>query len=209
MRLAVFLVCSGVGYLLGHYLPDPWATYVSILVSYHLFLFYLVITAEHDAGFAMPVLQTIVAHAACLAVLIGLAIGRRYVPFLGIVRLFVPALAPFEANWLFSKGAPRRAAPPEETGNTAAVAASTAASPNESANASETPSSTEAPATSVAPAAPKEEYTADDHTAWLTYLAQPRRAFRKPGMSVGDEMKLWLAARPLGKAAASQNQKPN
>jgi len=206
MKLAVFLICSGVGYLLGHYLPDPWATYVSILVSYHLFLAWLVITAEHDAKFSMPVLQTIVTHGACLALLLGLAIGRRYVPFLGIVRMFVPALAPFECDWLFSGsrnryGAPKETISPEPSASTAVASSSTASS---SAAATSEPK-----AASEAPAAPKEEYTADDHTAWLLYLAEPRRAFRKPGISVGDEMKLWLAARAQEKVALSQNQNPD
>jgi hypothetical protein len=31
--------------------------------------------------------------------------GRRYVPFFGLIGLFVPGLAPFEAEWLFSGGA--------------------------------------------------------------------------------------------------------
>src|ERR1035441_10714543 len=109
MKLVVFLICSGIGYLLGTYLPDPWSAYVSILVSYHLFLFWLVITADHETGFSMPVLSTILTHAACLALLVGLAFGRRYVPFLGLVRMFVPALAPFECNWLFSAGTVRKA----------------------------------------------------------------------------------------------------
>jgi len=107
MRLIVFLICSGIGYVLGHYLPEPWASYVSILVSYHLFLGWLVITAEHEGGLALPVLPTVLTHAACLALLIGLAMGRRSVPVLGLVGIFVPGLAPFESDWLFSGGSRR------------------------------------------------------------------------------------------------------
>jgi hypothetical protein len=196
MKLAVFLICSGIGYLLGHYLPDPWAAYVSILVSYHLFLFWLVITADHDAGFSMPVLPTIVTHAAFLAVLVGLAIGRRYVPLLGLVRIFVPALAPFECDWLFRPVAPRRAVSPENE-------------PAEAKSSTAVAGTSETPAKSVAPAAAKVEYSADEHTAWMSYLKEPRRAFRKPGLSVGDEFKLWQADRAQGNAMPAQKQHSN
>jgi hypothetical protein len=193
MKLVVFLICSGVGYLLGQYLPEPWASYVSILVSYHLFLAWLVITADHDAGFSMPVLSTVLTHAACLAILIGLAMGRRYVPFLSLVRLFVPGLAPFECNWLFAGGTVREKVP-EEPIDTAAVAETPVAPTNE------------ATIANTASAVPEAEYTADEHTEWIRYLGRPRRAFRKPGVSVEEEYKQWWAARAEYKALLAQNR---
>jgi len=33
--------------------------------------------------------------------------GREYIPLFGILRYFIPALAPFEADWLFSGGRKR------------------------------------------------------------------------------------------------------
>ena len=194
MKLLVFAICSGVGYLLGHYLQDPWSSYVSILVSYHLFLAWLVITADHEAGFSLPILSTVLTHAACLAVLIGLAMGRRYVPFLGLVRFFVPGLAPFECNWLFSGGGPKKAASKETftaQADTATATASAVASG------------------SAVSAVPEAEYTADEHNAWISYLAHPQRAFRKRGLSVGDEFKLWQAARAQYKAKLPQNLHPD
>lgn len=98
----VFLVCSCIGYFIGHYVPEPFGAYLRILVPYHLFLLYLVFMENDKAGLSMPIGQTIVTHLACLALLVGIAIGRRYVPFFGLIGLFVPALAPFEAEWLFS-----------------------------------------------------------------------------------------------------------
>jgi len=193
MRLVVFLICSGIGYLLGQYLPEPWASYASILVSYHLFLAWLVITADHEPGFSMPVLSTVLTHAACLALLIGLAIGRRYIPFLSLVRLFVPGLAPFECNWLFAGGTVRKKVP-EQTIDTAALA-ETPASP-----ASDTPIPSSESAVAEA------EYSADEHTEWIRYLGRPRRAFRKPGVSVEEEYKQWRAARAQYKALLAQNR---
>ena len=98
----VFLVCSCIGYFVGHYVPEPFGAYLRILVPYHLFLPYLVFMENDQAGLSMPMGQTIVTHIACLALLVGIAMGRRYVPFFGLIGLFVPALAPFEAEWLFS-----------------------------------------------------------------------------------------------------------
>jgi hypothetical protein len=196
MRLAVFLVCSGIGYLLGHYLPEPWASYVSILVSYHLFLAFLLITAEHEPGFSFPPIVSIVfTHAACLALLIGLAMGRRYVPILGLVRIFVPGLAPFECEWLFSAGKKKKVASESEISSKAGAKADGSAAAGTSATVASSP------AVSAEPT-----YTFDDHDAWLRYLGQTNRPFRKPGLSVGDEFKLWHEARAQRRTAASQNE---
>lgn len=105
MKLAVFVVCSGIGYLVGHYLPQPFGAYAQLLIPFHLFLFYLIVMENEKTGLSMPVGQTIITHLACLALLIGIAMGRRYVPFFGLLGLLVPGLAPFEAEWLFSGNA--------------------------------------------------------------------------------------------------------
>ncbi len=205
MRLIVFLICSWIGYLLGHYLPEPWASYVSILVSYHLFLAWLVITAEQEGGLSLPVLPTILTHAACLALLIGLAMGRRAVPILGLVGIFVPGLAPFESNWLFSGGRPKKTvlkeahalqAVAEQTVETQAVAATAVDSKDEASTSGDEL------------AEPEAEYTADEHTAWIRYLRDPRRAFRKPGLSVAEEFKLWQVGRAKYKVMLSRKQNP-
>jgi hypothetical protein len=103
MRILAYLFATAIGYALGHYLLDgPAAAYASILVSYHLLLAFLVITAEQKKGFSMPIGHTIATHAAVLALLIGLAYMREQVPLFGLISLMVPALAPFETQWLFS-----------------------------------------------------------------------------------------------------------
>jgi hypothetical protein len=104
VNTAVFVVSTIVGYLLGHFLPGAWAIFVSLLVSYHLFLAWLVFSADHETGFSLPIGSTILTHLACLMVLIGIGIGRHYVPLFGLIRYFIPALAPFECTWLFSGG---------------------------------------------------------------------------------------------------------
>ena len=201
MRLIVFLACSGIGYVLGHYLPEPWASYVSILVSYHLFLAWLVITAEHEGGLSLPVLPTVLTHAACLALLIGLAMGRRQAPILGLASIFVPGLAPFESNWLFGGGRPKKNADPKAAGDLQG-------SRNDAIAQDRISSDGVREATSDELGEAEAEYTANDHTAWLRYLAHPRRAFRKPGLTVAQEFKLWQAARVRYKAMLSQSQRP-
>jgi hypothetical protein len=195
MKLVVFLICSGIGYLLGHYLPDPLGTYVSILVSYHLFLAWLVITAEHEGGLSLPVLQTVLTHAACLAVLIGLAMGRHHLPLLGLVRIFVPGLAPFECKWLFSRDMAKKKAQQEADTPAVVAAASVVSTP-------------EGAATNPDSDPPEAEYTADEHTAWIRYLADKRRAFRKPGLTVAEEYKAWREARARYLAMLAQDQAP-
>jgi hypothetical protein len=105
MKKIAFLICSGIGYLIGHYFgTGAVAAYSSILISYHLYLAYLVVSAEKETGLSLSVGQTIVTHAACVAMIIGLAMGRHSIPFFGIIRLFIPGIAPFEVTWLFSGG---------------------------------------------------------------------------------------------------------
>lgn len=79
-----------------------WSVYVSILFSYHLFLGWLVITADHEGGFSLPVVPTILTHLACLAVILTFGMGHHFVPFFGILRFGIAGLAIFECRWLFS-----------------------------------------------------------------------------------------------------------
>ena len=88
MKQAGFLICSGIGYLIGHYMGNgALAAYLSILVSYHLYLGFLVMIAEKETGFSLPIAQTVVTHAACLAVVVGIAMGWRTIPFFWLIRL--------------------------------------------------------------------------------------------------------------------------
>jgi hypothetical protein len=230
-----FVVCSLIGYLLGRFLPQgAWSAYAPILISYHLYLVWLVIIADHETGFSMPVTHTILTHAAFLAALVGLAVGRNYVPFFGLIRIFVPSLAPFEFKMLLSGGmakkqAPQEAAsseplaipaPPLATGVAPPVVSSETApqaaiAPEISAPRVSVPQISTSAQVSASPQAsrgmgfvePDSRFNNDDHNAWVRYLAQPRRAFRKPGTSVEDEFNKWLAARAQLKAlVGAQNQ---
>jgi hypothetical protein len=101
--VVVFAFASLAGYFVGRLMPPGWwAIYMSILVSYHLFLAWLVLTADHDAGISMPIVSTITTHLACMVVVVGLGMGRHFVPFFGVFRYGIAGLAIFERGWLFS-----------------------------------------------------------------------------------------------------------
>jgi hypothetical protein len=229
MNRAGFVVCTLIGYLLGRFLPQgAWSAYAPILISYHLYLVWLVIIADHETGFSMPVPHTILTHAAFLAALIGLAVGRHYVPFFGLIRIFVPSLAPFECKMLFSGGTVKKQAPQEaassELVSVSAPPVVTAAAPPavSSERAAQTAIAPEKPTPQISTSAqvsaspqvsrgmgfvePDHRFNNDDHNAWVRYLAQPRRAFKKPGTSVEDEFNKWLAARAQLKALTAAQQ---
>jgi hypothetical protein len=115
MKVAAFLVSTLLGFLIAHYLLDGTAAiYGSLLISYHLFLAFLIVIGEREKGLSLSIGPSIVTHLAFLAILIGVGVGRHYVPLFGFIRYFTPSLAPFEAEWLFSGGRKKReAAKPE------------------------------------------------------------------------------------------------
>ncbi len=103
MKVAALLVSIVVGFVIGHYLlAGAAAAYLSILISYHLYLVLLVVFAEDRKALAMSPIATIGTHLAFVAFLLGFAYTRTHIPFFGLLSLFLPALAPFEAHWLFS-----------------------------------------------------------------------------------------------------------
>jgi hypothetical protein len=175
---AVYLVCALIGFAVSSLLPPgAWSVFAYLLVTYHLYLGYHVMIAEHETGLSLPVFSTILTHLACLALVVCFALGRGHIPFFGWIRIFVPALAPFERDWLF-KARIRNTKKPapiskgEASQKAAAVANAITAT-----------------------------VTVDDYEEWLKYLAQPNRPPRKPGLSVQDEYKQWLLARAKAKLA--------
>jgi hypothetical protein len=98
-----FVLANLLGLLAGTLVPDgAWAIYTSILVSYHIFLAWLIVLDDHKKGVSLPIASTVVTHVACLALVLPLGMGRHYIPFFGIFRYAIAALAIFERGWLFS-----------------------------------------------------------------------------------------------------------
>lgn len=184
MRIVVFLVCSVLGFLAGHLFPTgAWATFVSILVSYHLFLIWLVITAEQEAGFSLPIGSTIVTHLACLTLVVTFGMGRNIIPFFGLIRYFIPAIAPFERDWIF-KGNTKKAEGKEKKVSVKPAKAAAAI-----------------PLVSVDFAL--SEATLEDHDEWIRHLSQHNRPLKRAGLSVKEEYEQWLVARVSARQAAA------
>ncbi len=171
-----FIISSLIGFVVARYLFEgAWAAYAYILISYHLFLVWLVITAEHETGFSLPILSTIATHLACLTIVIGITVGRHYIPFFGLIRYCIPAMAPFERDWVF-KGSTKKSKseekkkpvkPAKPTASINLVSVDTALS----------------------------EATLEDNDAWLRHLSQPNRPHKIAGLSVKEEYEQWLVAR--------------
>ena len=179
------------GTLLSHLLPDTaWVTFTYILVSYHLVLAFKVLTADKKAALSLPMGQTILTHMACVGILVGLAIGRHQIPFFGMIRLFIPGLAPFEAEWLFT-GGKKKIERISETDDEAIQAATMHAESGDVA------------AVTAAQAKPSlyDSSTGEDYNEFLELMQKGKRPFKKPGMSVREEYELWLAAKAKGPAS--------
>lgn len=165
-----FVICSLVGYLIGHFLLDgAAAAYASFIVSYHLYLVIVVVLNDKKAGLSMSPVEAVFTHMAFLTLVVGLPYLRAHIPFFGIVTLLVPALAPFEADWLFSKGAKSETSAKKEIHHI--------------------------PIEKLL-----QEATGQDHAEFLEYMKLPGRKFSKSGRGVREEYAYWLADRAAKKS---------
>lgn len=190
-----FVISSLIGFVIARYLFDgAWATYAYILISYHLFLAWLVITAEHETGFSMPIVSTIVTHLSCLTIVVGVTYGRHYIPFFGLIRYCIPALAPFERDWVF-KGSKKTSENPKTT-----------ESKEKKEPVKRAPAVAAIKLVSVDTAL--SQATLDDHDAWLRHLSQPNRPHKRAGLSVREEYEQWLVARISARQVSPPSDSP-
>ena len=167
MKIFAYIVSALIGFAIGHYLLEgAAAAFGSVLISYHLYLLFLVLMAKHEKGLSLPVGQTIFTHLAFLVVVVGLPYMRVQIPFFDLISWLIPGLATFETTWLFSgQGKIVKAAEEQKPVDTASA-------------------------------------TAEDHQEFVAYLKMGHRPFRKPGGTVDDEFRAWLADRAGKRAAA-------
>jgi hypothetical protein len=190
-----------------------------MLISYHLFLGWLVITAEHEPGFSLPVVSTIFTHICCLVVILCVPTVRHIVPFFSVIRIGVTYIAVFERDWLFKSG---KKATGSEAGPVLNVHADAIAAlaPVGAVRESE-PFAPLVQSTPVAEWAPVQQpvvtrvepvsggvaepgvNTAADHEEWLRHLTNRKPGDLKRGLSIKDEYAQWMAARAKARAAAS------
>ena len=203
--IAAFLACAALGFFAGTLAPEGSGAslYVTVLVAYHLFLAWLVFLSNtsfseegdsrKDAAMALPVVHTLLTHAACLAVILGSVAsavhklaqlhadpqdlgaphsdGYAIYQIAKVVCGAMAGLAIFERRWLFSaEPAMRTAHPTLQT----------------------------APLSPVLEAA-----TGDDMRDWQHYLAQKKPGSRPLGSSIKAEYEQWLMARQQARNAAA------
>jgi len=156
--------------------PGAWVLYLSMLVSYHLYLGWLVISAEHEAGFSLPILSTIFTHLCCLGVVSSLPSLRHVIPYFTFLRFGVAYLASYECQWLLRSSGTR----------------------NVSENAEPSVVQDSVKKIDPAPAPVMQVVTVsgeDDHEAWLRHLAKRTPATMRRGLSVKEEHDEFMRAR--------------
>lgn len=99
--LALF-VSGCLGYLAGYYMPHGWPSILTtMLVSYHLFLVWLLFNAKHGLQTIKSFGYVASIHLACLVVIVSLGSGQLVVPHFDWVCTGIALLAYFERGWLF------------------------------------------------------------------------------------------------------------
>lgn len=96
------IVAGAIGYAAGLLAPTGWwSILISMLISYHVFLGWLVLTAKKKLEVMRPLSYAAMSHVACLVVIVSLGSGRIVVPHFDVVCCGVSVLAYFERDWLF------------------------------------------------------------------------------------------------------------
>jgi len=161
--------------------PGAWVLYLSMLVSYHLYLGWLVISAEHETGFSLPILSTIFTHLCCLGVVLSLPSLRHVIPYFSFLRFGVTYLASYECQWLFRSHSARKPSEAPE------------------------PSVAQDAVKKIDPAPAMQLVTMggdDDHEAWLRHLAKRTPATMRRGLSVKEEHDEFMRSRAKGRVVS-------
>lgn len=88
------------GFFVGRLMPDPaWSVFASMLLSYHLFLGWLIFTGEKEVKLSLPILATIGIHLVFLIIIVALTMAREYIPYFRLVKYALAAVGVFE-RWL-------------------------------------------------------------------------------------------------------------
>jgi hypothetical protein len=99
--ILVVLGC-GFGYVISRFVPDgPLSVLVPLLVSYHLLLAVLVVTAMQDKGHKLNPIPAALTHAAFFVLLLIVATAGAMVPYFEYLRFLLPALAYVELTVIF------------------------------------------------------------------------------------------------------------
>jgi len=199
--LLAFLVCAGIGYFIGTLVPaGAPSIYTTILVAYHLFLAWLIFRVRGDsdegekkAGISLPIVHTLLTHAACLAVILApVAAALHSMPFLAHPAAAAAAADPAdpEAAMLQMDNANHLLRLIKGVCCTIAALAVFERRWLFSSEVSEKPRPQPVPS----PVVSTVHATGDDTLEWERYLAAHRQSFPL-GTSIKAEYEKWLVAR--------------
>jgi hypothetical protein len=217
-----YVVCWAIGFGVSLELrPAVWAYYAGMLLTYHLFLAWLIFTDEKQGKRSQSIPVSVAVHLGCIVLLVA----ARFIMVGALVLLihsqpkanmretvYIAArllqiaqallfywLCKGERKWLFA-GERKMAEHPWLPPQPAASAPSLTSAPT-----SYTPTFTSAPPEKLKPApatvfASKPE---DEHSAWMQYLATRKLSDMKRGMTVKEEFEQWRKARERNRAVSS------
>ena len=193
-----FVICGVTGYFLGTFAPaGAPSIYASILISYHLFLAWLVFgkttnleDGNKRAGVSLPILHTILTHAACLVVVIGpVAIAINRMP--SLVAPNTIAGDPTDPEAAIREMNKTRRELRLFEGLCCSIAGFAVFERKWLFSSEATKKPRPEP---VAPPVPAVRATTDDAADWHAYLTANRQSF-SPGASIKAEYEKWLVAR--------------
>ena len=203
---AIYLVCCLVGFVVSLAArPEFWAPYAGVLVTYNLFLAWLVLSGEEKTARSHGILATVAGHIAFLILLVAARFGLMTslihavqsesnglldpTSILGmrIVRtlqvLITYGLVYCEMTMLFSGVRDKQAASPDETAVMMAP-----------------------PLVPLQPGAPLEAATGADHYEWLQSRSNQKTMHYDPRKSPADDFEQWLRARGKTQYPLSQSE---
>jgi hypothetical protein len=100
--ILVVLGC-GFGYVISRFIPDgPLAVYFPLLISYHLLLGILIVTAMQEKGHTLNLPKGALIHAAFFVLLLVAVTAGGMVPYFEYLRFLLPALALLESTVMFN-----------------------------------------------------------------------------------------------------------
>ena len=190
--VAAYIISDIIGSVIYLFLRQSTslAMVAAIFISFHLFLAWLVVTADRK-GLSLSIVATIFTHLACVVIVflcsslvdaLSPAGGLIPIYFFFALRpvryalgLAIPALAVFERAWLFSESKGKKEVP--VTAKSLAIAADKQA------------------AASAA--------TTEDYQAWLSYVAKRNPSSVKRGMTLKDEYEEWMVTRMKNRRTVS------
>jgi hypothetical protein len=110
--LVAFLVSAFIANFVSRFLPEgKWYNYDYILISYNLFLIWLVVKAERVERISLPIGLTLTTHAVSLVLIAPIGLGDGVIPYFEYLRFCVPTLAYIEQKWLLTLGAKKQQKP--------------------------------------------------------------------------------------------------